>query len=61
MKGHHETGKGRFARAFAGLLDFCMSWRWLTIGLTLGAFAVSLVRHADSCRSSFSPIPTGPN
>ncbi len=42
MKGHHDTGKGRFARAFAGLLDFCMKWRWLTIGLTVGALAVSL-------------------
>jgi multidrug efflux pump subunit AcrB len=42
MKGHHAAEKGRFARAFAGLLDFSMRWRWLTIGLTLGALAISL-------------------
>jgi multidrug efflux pump len=41
MKAHHAE-KGRFARAFSGLLDFCMKWRWLTIGLTLAALAISL-------------------
>lgn len=42
MKHHHET-KGRFASMFSGTLGFCMRHRWLTIGLTLAAFALSLV------------------
>lgn len=41
MAGHHET-KGRFARAFGRTLRFCMHWRWLTIGTTLAAFALSI-------------------
>ncbi|PPQ40240.1 Multidrug efflux pump subunit AcrB [Rhodoblastus acidophilus] len=43
MKGHHETGKGRFVRAFDSTLDFCMRRRWLTIGVTLGAFALAVI------------------
>jgi multidrug efflux pump subunit AcrB len=46
MKGHHETGKSWFARAFDRALDFCMARRWLTIGATLGAFALALVGMA---------------
>jgi len=42
MKGHHETGKSFVARAFDRTLDFCMRRRWLTIGTTLGAFALAL-------------------
>ncbi|MFT4277352.1 MAG: efflux RND transporter permease subunit [Rhodopseudomonas sp.] len=42
MKHHHET-KGRFGTMFGRTLGFCMQHRWLTIGLTLGAFALSLV------------------
>lgn len=42
MKHHHET-KGRFASMFGRTLGFCMRHRWLTIGLTLAAFALSLV------------------
>lgn len=42
MKNHHET-KGRFATMFSRMLGFCMRHRWLTIGLTLAAFALSLV------------------
>ncbi|WP_047309874.1 efflux RND transporter permease subunit, partial [Rhodopseudomonas palustris] len=42
MKHHHET-KGRFAAMFSRMLGFCMRHRWLTIGLTLAAFALSLV------------------
>ncbi|MCW2285971.1 multidrug efflux pump subunit AcrB [Rhodoblastus acidophilus] len=42
MKGHHETGKGFFARGFDHALDFCMRRRWVTIGATLGAFALAL-------------------
>ncbi|UYO46301.1 efflux RND transporter permease subunit [Rhodopseudomonas palustris] len=42
MKNHHET-KGRFATMFSRMLGFCMRHRWLTIGLTLGAFALSIV------------------
>ena len=43
MKGHHETGKGFVARVFDRALDFCMTRRWLTIGTTLGAFALAVV------------------
>ncbi len=42
MKGHHETGKSWFARAFDRALDFCMARRWLTIGATLGAFVLAV-------------------
>ncbi len=42
MKNHHET-KGRFATMFSRMLGFCMQHRWLTIGLTLAAFALSIV------------------
>ncbi|AVT76017.1 efflux RND transporter permease subunit [Rhodopseudomonas palustris] len=42
MKNHHET-KGRFATMFSRMLGFCMRHRWLTIGLTLAAFALSIV------------------
>ncbi|MFC0241188.1 efflux RND transporter permease subunit [Rhodopseudomonas telluris] len=42
MKGHHET-KGWFSRAFTRALTFCMTWRWLTIGVTVAAFALSIV------------------
>lgn len=42
MKHHHET-KGRFGTMFSRTLGFCMQHRWLTIGLTLAAFALSLV------------------
>jgi multidrug efflux pump subunit AcrB len=42
MKGHHETGKGFLGRGFDHALDFCMAHRWLTIGATLGVFALSI-------------------
>ncbi|WP_420133262.1 efflux RND transporter permease subunit [Rhodopseudomonas sp.] len=42
MKGHHET-KGWFSSAFSRTLMFCMRWRWLTIGVTVAAFALSIV------------------
>ncbi|KPG01581.1 ACR family transporter [Rhodopseudomonas sp. AAP120] len=42
MKGHHET-KGWFSNVFSRTLSFCMRWRWLTIGVTVAAFALSLV------------------
>jgi multidrug efflux pump subunit AcrB len=38
MKRHHEK-KGWFARAFARLLDLCMRFRWVTIVVTVIAFA----------------------
>ena len=41
MKSHGE-GPGRFASGFGRLLGAAMRWRWLTIGLTAAAFAVSL-------------------
>jgi multidrug efflux pump subunit AcrB len=43
MKGHHETGKGFFGRAFDIALEAAMRWRWATIGATLAAFALALV------------------
>jgi multidrug efflux pump subunit AcrB len=42
IKGHHGT-KGRFATAFGKALRFCMLHRWLTIGVTIGTFALSIV------------------
>ena len=42
MARHHEE-QGRVARIFAGLLGWCMRWRWVTIGVTFAAFLASLV------------------
>jgi multidrug efflux pump subunit AcrB len=42
MKGHSEK-RGWFVTGFARVLGFCMRWRWLTIGCTLAAFALSIV------------------
>ncbi len=41
MKQHHETN-GWFARSFGRLLDLCMRFRWITIALTVIAFATSV-------------------
>ncbi|WP_022721579.1 efflux RND transporter permease subunit, partial [Rhodopseudomonas sp. B29] len=41
MKHAHES-RGWFFAGFSGVLDFCMRWRWLTIGLTLAAFGLSV-------------------
>lgn len=41
MRQHHET-TGWFARSFARLLDLCMRFRWITIALTVIAFAISV-------------------
>ncbi|MBX5039448.1 efflux RND transporter permease subunit [Rhizobium lentis] len=41
MKSHHEK-KGRFATVFSWLLKLAMRWRWVTIVLTVGAFALSV-------------------
>lgn len=41
IKGHHEK-KGRFASGFARVLLISMRWRWVTIAVTLGAFALSI-------------------
>jgi multidrug efflux pump len=41
MKSHHEN-KGRVTRGFAWLLRVAMRWRWITILLTILAFAGSL-------------------
>ncbi|WP_434713886.1 efflux RND transporter permease subunit (plasmid) [Rhizobium sp. YTUHZ045] len=41
MKSHHEK-KGRFAAVFSWLLTLAMRWRWLTIVLTVGVFALSV-------------------
>ena len=41
MKGHHETGKSRFARTFDAALDYCMIHRWTAIGATVGAFVLA--------------------
>jgi multidrug efflux pump subunit AcrB len=42
MKAHHE-GKGRFAKAFSRVLDICMRRRWITIAVTVAAFALAIV------------------
>ncbi|RWY71716.1 efflux RND transporter permease subunit [Rhizobium leguminosarum] len=42
MKKHAEH-KGRFARVFSGLLQFCLRWRWMTIVATVLLFAGSIV------------------
>ncbi|MBB5551209.1 efflux RND transporter permease subunit [Rhizobium lentis] len=41
MKSHHEK-KGRFAAVFSWLLKLAMRWRWITIVLTVGVFALSV-------------------
>ncbi|MDC7744711.1 efflux RND transporter permease subunit [Rhizobium binxianense] len=41
MKSHHEK-KGRFAAVFSWLLKLAMRWRWVTIVLTVGVFALSV-------------------
>lgn len=41
MKSHHEK-KGRFAAIFSWLLKLAMRWRWITIVLTVGVFALSV-------------------
>ncbi|TAU24627.1 efflux RND transporter permease subunit (plasmid) [Rhizobium ruizarguesonis] len=41
MKSHHEK-KGRFASVFSWLLGLAMRWRWFTIILTVGVFALSI-------------------
>jgi multidrug efflux pump subunit AcrB len=41
MKSHHEN-KGWFTRAFARVLGLSMRWRWVTIAVTLVAFALSI-------------------
>ncbi|ANL44195.1 efflux RND transporter permease subunit [Rhizobium phaseoli] len=41
MKSHHEK-KGRFAAVFSWLLKLAMRWRWATIVLTVGVFALSV-------------------
>jgi multidrug efflux pump subunit AcrB len=41
MKSHYEK-KGRFAAIFSWLLTLAMRWRWITIVLTVGVFALSV-------------------
>ncbi|MDO3433914.1 efflux RND transporter permease subunit [Rhizobium sp. CBN3] len=41
MKSHHEK-KGHFAAVFSWLLTLAMRWRWITIVLTVGVFALSV-------------------
>ncbi|TDW36998.1 AcrB/AcrD/AcrF family protein [Rhizobium azibense] len=42
MKKHAEH-KGRFAKAFPSMLQFCLRWRWMTIVATVVLFAGSIV------------------
>lgn len=42
MKGHHETGKGRFKQFFERALETCMRHRWATISATLAVFVLAL-------------------
>jgi multidrug efflux pump subunit AcrB len=41
MKGHHEE-KGRVVRIFERVLLVCMHHRWITVGVTVAAFALAL-------------------
>ncbi|MCV9943702.1 efflux RND transporter permease subunit [Rhizobium sp. BT-175] len=41
MKKHAEH-KGRFAKIFSSLLQFCLRWRWMTIIATVVLFAASI-------------------
>ena len=41
IKGHHES-KGRLGQTFARLLLVCMRHRWVTVGVTVAAFALAL-------------------
>lgn len=41
MQAHHEK-KSWFMRTFEALLDRAMRWRWLTLGLTIATFALSV-------------------
>jgi len=41
IKGHHES-KGRVGQMFARLLLVCMRHRWITVGVTVAAFALAL-------------------
>lgn len=43
LKNHHHGQKGWFAKAFSRALHLCLSWRWATIGITVFAFALSVV------------------
>ncbi|MEI1252373.1 efflux RND transporter permease subunit [Rhizobium aouanii] len=38
----HADHKGRFARIFSSLLQFCLRWRWMTIVATVLLFAASI-------------------
>jgi multidrug efflux pump subunit AcrB len=59
MKGHHETGKGFLGRGFDHALEFCMAHRWLTIGATLGVFALSII-GMGSVQQQFFPSSDRP-
>jgi multidrug efflux pump subunit AcrB len=39
IKGHHGS-KGWVGRTFARLLLVCMRYRWITVGVTIAAFAL---------------------
>ncbi|MGO4569425.1 efflux RND transporter permease subunit [Rhizobium sp. 2YAF20] len=39
----HAEHKGRFAKVFSHLLQFCLRWRWMTIVATVILFAGSIV------------------
>jgi multidrug efflux pump subunit AcrB len=41
MKAHHGE-KGRFAKAFSRVLEICMRRRWITVGVTVAAFALAV-------------------
>ena len=41
IKGHHES-KGRLGQTFSRLLLVCMRHRWITVGVTVAAFALAL-------------------
>jgi multidrug efflux pump subunit AcrB len=41
MKAHHKE-KGRFAKTFSRVLEICMRRRWITIAVTMAAFALAI-------------------
>lgn len=41
MKGHHDS-KGRLVQMFCRLLLVCTRHRWITVGVTVAAFALAL-------------------
>jgi multidrug efflux pump len=50
---HHDVYGGRFYRRFAGVVGWCVRRRWIVLGLTVAAFALSVVGFARVPRQFF--------